>query len=73
MQRRLHSFIEACLNTGLGFGISVLAGVFVYPLFGVSFSVIELTGITAIFTVISILRGYIVRRLFNWMHIKGWR
>lgn len=73
MQRRLHSFIEACLNTATGFGISVLAGVFVYPLYGVTFTVVQLTGITAIFTIISILRGYMVRRVFNWMHVKGWR
>jgi len=72
-QRRLYSLIEALFNTGVGFGISVAAGVVVYPMFGHSFGLIQLSGITAIFTAISILRGYVVRRLFNWMHGRGWR
>lgn len=72
-QRRLTSFIEAVVNTGLGFGISVVAGVLVYPLFGVTFRLYELTAITAIFTVLSIVRGYIVRRIFVWTHRKGWK
>ena len=67
-QRRLTSFVEAAFNTGLGFGISVAAGVLVYPLFHVELRLIDITGVTAIFTVISVLRGYIVRRLFNWLH-----
>lgn len=73
MQRRLVSFLEALFNTGVGFGLSIGVGVVVYPLFGHKFSIPELTGITTIFTLVSILRGYVVRRLFNWMHIKGWR
>jgi hypothetical protein len=72
-QRRLHSFIEATLNTGAGFLISIAAGLVVYPMFGHTFRLIEVTGITAIFTVLSIARSYIVRRLFNWMHQRGWR
>lgn len=64
------SFIEALLNTGVGFGISVAAGVVVYPLFGVTFRLAELSAITAIFTVLSILRGYLVRRVFEWIHCR---
>jgi putative flippase GtrA len=71
VQRRLVSLVEALSNTALGFGISVYAGALVYPLFGVHFALHELTAITAIFTVVSIIRGYIVRRVFVWLHIKG--
>jgi len=67
------SLIEASMNTMVGFGISVAAGVYVYPLFGISLSVLEISGITTVFTAISIARGYIVRRLFVWAHSRGWR
>lgn len=64
-QRRLVSLIEALFNTGLGFGISIATGVLVYPLFDVQLRITEISGITAIFTATSIIRGYIVRRLFT--------
>lgn len=67
------SLIESAANTLFGFGISVAGGFLIYPLFGVTFRLAELSAITAFFTVISILRGYIVRRVFVWMHSKGWR
>ena len=72
MQRRLVSLIEAVVGTCSGFGVSVLVGVFLYPLFGVTFSLAELSGITAVFTGLSILRGFLVRRLFNMAHVRGW-
>lgn len=65
-QSRLQSLIEACANTCAGFGLSVAGGYVIYPLFGVTFNLGELSIITLFFTLISILRGYIVRRLFEW-------
>jgi len=72
-QRRLHSLIEAVLNTMFGFGISVAVGYYVYPLFGWNASLTDVSTLTAIFTGLSILRGYIVRRIFNWAHERGWK
>lgn len=70
-QRRIISAIEAVCNTGVGFFISVLIGVFVYPLFNIEITIMEVSGITAVFTVISVLRGYAVRRLFVSMRKRG--
>lgn len=67
-QTRLGSFLEANANTAAGLVVSFGAGFVVYPLFGHAFQPVELVGITAIFTVLSIARGYAVRRLFNWIH-----
>lgn len=64
-QTRIGSLIEACANTAIGFGISIALGAIIYPLFGHRFELVQLTGITAIFTAASIARGYIVRRWFN--------
>lgn len=67
MQNRLTSFIEANVNTFVGFIGSILVWEFVVkPLYGFQTSFIENFGITCIFTVWSIVRGYYVRRYFNW-------
>ena len=64
-QTRLGSLIEACLNTAIGFSISLALAPIVYPLFGHSFTLAQNVGITVVFTGVSILRGYVVRRWFN--------
>lgn len=64
-QTRLGSFIEAVMNTAIGLGINLVAQRFVFPLFGFHPSFATNLGIAAIFTVISIVRGYVVRRWFN--------
>ena len=65
MQTRLHSALEAVANTAIGFVISLVATATVLPLAGVQTSLRQNVGITAAFTVISIVRGYLIRRWFN--------
>lgn len=65
MQTQKQSFIEAITNTAVGFGISLAATFVVFPLVGVATTPFKNVLITIFFTVISILRGYIVRRWFN--------
>ena len=64
-QSKFGSLIEACINTAIGFMTTLVLAPIVYPLFGHSFTLAQNLGITAIFTVMSILRGYAVRRWFN--------
>lgn len=64
-QRKSHSFIEALFNTILGFGISMAANMIVLPWFGFKVSLSSAFGIGVIFTLISIIRSYLLRRLFN--------
>ena len=65
MQTKTHSFIEATSNTFIGLGINIIAQRLIFPLFGIYIGMAENLSIAAIFTVISILRGYAVRRVFN--------
>jgi hypothetical protein len=69
-QTRLGSLIEAWSNTFIGYWINVVAGLAIYPLFGASFSFTQNLGIGAVFTVISVARGYAVRRWFNYRLAK---
>lgn len=64
-QSRMGSLIEACIGTAIGFVMSMLLALIVYPMHGHSFSLAQNLSITAIFTVASIARSYIVRRYFN--------
>ena len=65
MQSRWMSAIEAVVNTAVGYAISVTATMIILPLFGFDVDVKKAAGISAAFTVVSILRSYVVRRVFN--------
>lgn len=64
-QSKIGSLIEAIVHTAVGFVISIALSMVVYPMFGHAFTLAQNVGITAIFTVASIARGYYVRRFFN--------
>lgn len=64
-QTKLGSLIEACINTAIGFLITLGLAPIVYPLFGHSFTLAQNLGITAVFTIVSIARGYVIRRWAN--------
>ena len=65
-QSKLESLVEASLNTASGFVVSLLVWQWVVaPLFGLPVDWAMNFWITGIFTVVSILRSYIWRRLFN--------
>lgn len=69
-QTRLQSFLEANVSTAIGFGISWLATPFVLAAFGFTVGAAKAFGITLVYTVISIIRGYVVRRFFNRIEVR---
>ena len=71
MQSRKGSLIEACINVLIGYWISFAANALILPLFGFYITFMQNLQIGAIFTVISIARGYLVRRYFNNMIHKA--
>lgn len=70
-QSKRASFIEATLNTVIGYFIAVAAQIVVFPLFGIHVSLITDFIIGLIFMAISMLRSYYLRRLFEWLRISG--
>ena len=58
------SFIEALVNVAVGFALAVTTQIVVFPLFGLSVSFAQNVGLAGVFTVLSIARGYVVRRCF---------
>ncbi len=68
MQTKRQSFVEALTNAVISYLVVVFAGVVVYPLYGMHPSLADNFQLTAVFTVISIIRSYLVRRFYNWRH-----
>lgn len=71
MQKAHHSLLEAVLNTTSGFIFSMTLGQVVYPLFGFNATLSQNFIITLIFTVVSIIRSYVWRRVFNALNVSG--
>ena len=65
MQSRLMSALEAFCNILVGYLVAVAANLVVLPLFGYAVSLLDGFAIGLIFTLISLMRSYLLRRLFN--------
>ena len=65
MQTRKGSLIEAVANLAVGFVAAVATTHAVLPLFDMVPSVQDSLEITAIFSAVSLVRSYALRRLFN--------
>ncbi len=70
MQTRWHSFIESWANVVAGIIISYVANLFIFPFLGYEISTEQNIKLVAIYTVISLVRSYVLRRLFNKWHVK---
>jgi hypothetical protein len=64
-QTRLSSLAETCLSIAIGFLVSLVITAWLLPAYGHPVSLSDNIQITAIYTVASIVRGYLVRRAFN--------
>ena len=64
-QSKRGSLIEAVTNTVVGYALAVTTQFAVFPAFGLRVGVVENLGIGLIFTAVSLIRGYLLRRIFN--------
>ncbi|MBC7954082.1 MAG: hypothetical protein H7Z12_19970 [Rhodospirillaceae bacterium] len=62
------SLVEQLFNVGSGMVLALIVGQLVYPLFGYQVSLADNLGLTAIFTIVSVIRGFVWRRVFNYLH-----
>lgn len=65
MQTRRHSAIEATTNVVVGYALALATQMVMFPLFNLHVPLSDNLAIGAVFTVISLLRSYVLRRLFN--------
>ena len=67
-QTRAMSLIEVGTNVLVGYAMAVLAQVLIFPTFGLHATLAQNLGIGLIFTGLSLVRSFALRRLF-----EGWR
>lgn len=73
-QTRRMSLVEALTNVAVGYGIAVVTQMAVFPLFGLHATLVQNMMMGAIFTVVSIVRSYVLRRVFEEIRVrKIWR
>lgn len=64
-QSRRHSVIESCANVAIGYFVALASQLIIFPLFGMNPTFRENLLIGLYFTVISIIRSYLLRRWFT--------
>lgn len=65
MQTKKGSIAEAWANIAVGFTINYFANLLIFPLFGMHISPGKNFLMGCIYTIISLVRSYILRRWFN--------
>lgn len=69
-QTKHASFIESLLNVAIGYGVALLSQIIVFPWFDIHISLSTNVAIGGVFTVISIVRSFVVRRLFEHLRVQ---
>ena len=65
MQTKRESFIETITSVFVGWLIGVILNMLILPLFDYNITVVDSLWVSLIFTAVSVIRGYIIRRWFN--------
>ena len=65
LQSKLGSLIESCVNIVIGYSVALLSQIAIFPLFGIYVPLSTNLWIGFWFTVVSLVRSYIIRRWFN--------
>lgn len=70
MQTRIQSAVETTWNYIIGFILAWFINKYVLRWMGFHVSNQQATGLTFLFTAVSVLRSYGVRRFFNWWNAR---
>ncbi|WP_027443850.1 DUF7220 family protein [Erythrobacter cryptus] len=64
-QSRVMSLMESLANVVVGYGVAVVTQLVVFPLFGLHTTLAANLMMGAVFTLVSVVRSYGLRRLFE--------
>jgi hypothetical protein len=70
-QTKRASLAESILNVAIGYGVALISQIIVFPWFGIHVSMSANVAIGGVFTVISIVRSFTVRRLFEYLRVNS--
>jgi len=69
-QSKRMSFLESLINVTVGYGVAVSAQIAIFPMFDLEVPLSDNLAIGAIFTAISIVRSYTLRRIFEEIRLR---
>lgn len=69
-QSKLHSLLEQFTNIAIGYGVAVASQIAIFPLFDIHIPLADNFYIALWFTGVSLARGYLVRRMWNAIHVR---
>ena len=70
-QSRAMSLVEAVANVVVGYGVAVVTQILIFPIFGLHTTLAQNLKLGLIFTIVSIGRGYALRRLFERLRVAS--
>ncbi len=69
-QSRSMSVVESFANVLVGYGVAVLTQILVFPLFSLTISLQDNLLIGVLFTGVSLVRSYTLRRIFEALRVR---
>lgn len=69
-QSRLVSLVEAVANVVFGYGVAVVTQILIFPTFGLHTMLGQNLLLGAVFTVVSIARSYVLRRVIEEIRVR---
>jgi hypothetical protein len=70
-QSRAMSLLEAVANVAVGYSVAVVTQIVIFPVFGLHSTRAQNLKMGAVFTVVSIARSYVLRRLFERIRVAN--
>jgi hypothetical protein len=72
-QSRLMSLVEAFANVIVGYGVAVVTQILIFPVFGLHTTLGQNLAMGGVFTIVSLARSFLLRRLFEAIRVAGAR
>ncbi|WP_238365481.1 DUF7220 family protein [Mesobacterium pallidum] len=69
-QSRLMSLVESVANVIVGYGVAVMTQILIFPIFGLHTTLAQNLKMGAIFTIVSIVRSFALRRVFEAIRMR---
>jgi len=67
------SFVEALANVAVGYGVAVVTQILIFPVFGLHTTLAQNLSMGGIFTGVSIIRSFLLRRAFEGLRAQSTR
>ena len=72
-QSRLMSLVESVANVIVGYGVAVVTQILIFPMFGLQTTLGQNLAMGGVFTIVSLARSFLLRRLFEAVRVAGAR